>query len=144
MYIPDKFISGSQERLNVYTELNQLKSEKALLEYLGKLKDIYGKLPNQIKDICDAIRLKWKASKLGIERISIKNNRMKCYLIQNQDSHFYKSDTFGKIIHYIAEYPIGTSMKQTSQFIIIEFNGLRNCIEAKEKLEHVLTYCEQT
>lgn len=141
MYIPDKFISGSQERLNVYTELNQLKSEKALLEYLGKLKDIYGKLPNQIKDICDAIRLKWKASKLGIERISIKNNRMKCYLIQNQDHSFYQSDTFGKIINYIAEYPGGTSMKQTSQFIIIEFNGLRNCIQAKEKLEHVLSYC---
>ena len=56
MYIPDKYISGSQERLNVYTELNRIKSENELVDYLGKLKDIYGKLPTQIRDICDAIR----------------------------------------------------------------------------------------
>jgi transcription-repair coupling factor (superfamily II helicase) len=138
MYIPDKYISGSQERMNVYVEINQIKSEVELIKYLSKLKDVYGKLPIQIKDICDAIRLKWIATKLGIERINIKNGKMKCYLIQNQESSFYQSDTFGKMIHYINEYPVGTSMKQTSQFIILEFSTFKNCIEAKDKLSHIL------
>lgn len=140
MYIPDKYISGSQERMNVYVEINQLKSESELIRYLSKLKDIYGKLPLQIKDICDAIRLKWIATKLGIERIVIKNGKMKCYLIQNQESAFYQSETFGKILQYIAAYPVGTTMKQTSQHIVIEFSTFKNCVEAKDKLSHVLNY----
>jgi len=140
MYIPDKYISGSQERMNVYVELNQIKSEKEMVVYLGRLKDIYGKLPNQIKDICDAIRLKWMATQLGMERITIKNGKMKCYLIQNQESLFYQSEVFGKILQYIAQYPVGTNMKQTSQHIILEFSTFKNCIEAKDKLEHVKAY----
>lgn len=139
MYIPDKYITGSQERMNVYVDLNQMKSEKDLLVYLAKLKDVYGKLPNQIKDICDAIRLKWVATKLGMERISIKNGKMKCYLIQNQESSFYQSEIFGKMLNYINVYPVGTSMKQTSQHIIIEFSTFKNCIEAKDKLSHLLS-----
>lgn len=138
MYIPDKYITGSQERLNVYTELNQIKTEKELVNYLAKLKDIYGKLPLQIRDICDAIRLKWIATKLGMERISIKNRRMRCYLVQSQESEFYQSEIFGKILNYLAQYPVGSSMKQTSQYIILEFSTFKNCVEAKDKLEHIL------
>ena len=138
MYIPDKYITGSQERLNVYSELNQIKTERELIGYLVKLKDIYGKLPPQIKDICDAIRLKWIATQLGIERIIIKNGRMRCYLVQSQDSSFYQSDIFGKILNYLAQYPVGSSMKQTTQHIILEFSTFNNCVEAKDKLEHVL------
>lgn len=137
MYIPDKYITGSQERLNVYTELNQMKTEKELIVYLSQLNDIYGKLPNQIQDICDAIRLKWLATKLGVERIIIKNGKMRCYLVQNQDSPFYKSDIFGKMLNYLSQYPVGSSMKQTTQHIILEFSTFKNCIEAKDKLEHV-------
>jgi transcription-repair coupling factor (superfamily II helicase) len=142
MYIPDKYITGSQERLNVYTELNQMKTEKELIVYLSQLKDVYGKLPNQIQDICDAIRLKWLATKLGVERIIIKNGKMRCYLVQNQESPFYKSDIFGKILNYLSQYPVGSSMKQTAQHIILEFSTFKNCIEAKDKLEHVLKFCQ--
>lgn len=140
MYIPDSYIKGSQERLNVYTELNQVKSEAELELYLIKLKDIYGTLPRQIKDICDAIRLKWIATQLGIERIIIKSGKMRCYLLANQESIFYQSDTFGKILNYLAAYPVGTSMKQTSQNMIIEFSTFKNCVEAKDKLKHLLEY----
>ncbi|CAG0899176.1 unnamed protein product, partial [Darwinula stevensoni] len=143
MYIPDKYITGSQERLNVYTELNQMKMEKELTVYLSQLKDIYGKLPNQIQDICDAIRLKWLATKLGVERIIIKNGKMRCYLVQNQDSPFYKSDIFGKMLNYLSKYPVGSSMKQTAQHIILEFSTFKNCIEAKDKLEHVLKFTNE-
>ena len=142
MYIPDKYITGSQERLNVYTELNQMKTEKELIVYLSQLKDVYGKLPNQIQDICDAIRLKWLATKLGVERIIIKSGKMRCYLVQNQESPFYKSDIFGKMLNYLSQYPVGSSMKQTAQHIILEFSTFKNCIEAKDKLEHVLKFCQ--
>ena len=142
MYIPDKYITGSQERLNVYTELNQMKMEKELIVYLSQLKDVYGKLPNQIQDICDAIRLKWLATKLGVERIIIKSGKMRCYLVQNQESPFYKSDIFGKMLNYLSQYPVESSMKQTAQHIILEFSTFKNCIEAKDKLEHVLKFCQ--
>lgn len=144
MYIPDNYIKGSQERLQVYTDLNQIMDESELHQYLTKLKDIYGKHPIQLNHICDAIRLKWVATKLGIERIILKNGKMRCYLIQNQESIFYQSEIFGKILNYIAAYPVGTNMKQTSQHIILEFSNFNTSKEAKDKLEHIRSYSMNT
>lgn len=140
MYIPDAYIQGSQERLQVYTELNQIEHEVKLSQYLKRLKDIYGKHPVQLAYICDAIRLKWAATQLGIERIVLKNGRMRCYLIQNQESNFYQSETFGKLLNYIATYPVGANMKQTAQHMIVEFSNFKNCAEAKDKLLHILSW----
>jgi transcription-repair coupling factor (superfamily II helicase) len=137
LYIPDKYISQSQERISIYTELNILKNEEELEAFLKKLKDRFGKLPSQIFEICNALRLKWIASPLGIERIILKNNKMRCYLIQNKDSLYYKSETFGKILEHVSKIPFGCSIKHTSEYLIIEFLDIKNSEAAKNALSKI-------
>ncbi len=140
MFIPDNFISSSQDRMKVYTELNQIKNETELKIYLSKIKDVYGTLPIQINEISSALKLKWKATKLGIERIHLKSGKMKCYLIQNQDAAFYQSETFGIVLNYLVSFPEGIVMKQTSQNVIIEFSHIKTNLEANERLASVLEF----
>lgn len=138
MYIPDEYIVGSQERMSCYTDLNNVKNEQELQVFLKNLKDIYGDIPTPLHEIANAIRLKWTATKLGIERIILKKGKMKCYLIQNQDSSYYQSPLFGNLLNYVSQFPVGTNMKQTPQHIIIEFQPFHNCKEAKDKLDHIM------
>jgi transcription-repair coupling factor (superfamily II helicase) len=137
LFIPDEYIPQSQERMNIYTEFNQIENEHKMQKYLTQLKDKFGKFPPQVFEICNAIRLKWVATKLGIERIILKNGKMKCYLIQNQDSRYYQSDIFGKLLQFVSNNPVGINMKQTPQHLIIEFSNVSSSESAKVKLERV-------
>jgi transcription-repair coupling factor (superfamily II helicase) len=137
LFIPDEYIPQSQERMNIYTEFNQIENEDEMQKYLTQLKDKFGKFPPQVFEICNAIRLKWVATKLGIERIILKNGKMKCYLIQNQDSRYYQSDIFGKLLQFVSNNPVGINMKQTPQHLIIEFSNVSSSEAAKAKLERI-------
>ena len=63
--------------------------------------------------------------------------------VRAEPGSVYKSDIFGKMLNYLSQYPVGSSMKQTSQHIILEFSTFKNCIEAKDKLEHVLRFTNE-
>jgi transcription-repair coupling factor (superfamily II helicase) len=139
MYIPDDYIVNSQDRMAIYAEMNQLKEEPQLQNFIKNMEDRFGKIPKSTLGLADAIRLKWTAMALGIERIVIKNNKMRCYLIQNQQSSFYASDRFSKILQYLATFPSATSMKQTQAHLVLEFSNFENCAQANEKLQHIIS-----
>jgi len=143
MYIPDGYIATSQDRMKVYSELNKVKSEKELTAYLKQVEDVYGSLPAQVKEIYEVLHLKWVATKLGIERIIIKSTKMRCYLIQNQESRFYESKIFQKILDFISQQRHGASIKQTNNHIILEFSQIKNTAEARTKLNEIQGFIHQ-
>jgi hypothetical protein len=62
---------------------------------------------------------------------------MRCYLIQNKDSLYYKSETFGKILEHVSKIPFGCSIKHTSEYLIIEFLDIKNSEAAKNALSKI-------
>lgn len=138
MLIPDDYVKSINERLALYTELNLIKDEGGISRFKLQLQDRFGKIPKQVLELFEGVRLKWVAKKLGIERIIIKNKVMRCYFIQNTESVFYQSNQFSKVLAYVSAYPVNLSMKQTDQYLILEFKHMDKIKTAKEKLEHVL------
>ena len=72
--IPDTYVSNISERLNLYKQLNTFTKEKDITEFIECIKDRFGKMPDEINNLCNAIRLRWYAKKIGFERIILKNN----------------------------------------------------------------------
>jgi transcription-repair coupling factor (superfamily II helicase) len=140
MLIPDKYVSSTQERMILYTDMNELKSEDEIKAFEAKINDRFGPVPRQILELFDGLRLKWTAKKLGLERIIYRNKVMRCYFIQNQDSFFYKTSVFGKIIEYVSAYPVNTSMKQTGNHLILEFKNMENLKDATTQLEFMKNF----
>ena len=62
------------------------------------------------------------------------------YFIQNTESVFFQSDQFAKILNYINEFPVNTKMKQTDQYLILEFKHIDKLKVAKDKLEHICQF----
>jgi transcription-repair coupling factor (superfamily II helicase) len=47
----------------------------------------------------NSIRIKWIASRLGIERLVMKQGKMIGYFVSDQQMHYYKSNRFMAVMH---------------------------------------------
>ena len=99
--IPDNYVSNISERLNLYKEVNNFTKEEEIVAFINRLNDRFGKAPKAIDNVCDALRLRWIAKKIGFERIILKNNSMHAYFTSQSDSLFYESEMFKKSLDYL-------------------------------------------
>ena len=134
MLIPDKYVNKIDERLNLYTALNKTKNEEELQKFAKDLKDRFGDIPASVEELFNAIRLKWLATGLGMERIMVKKGKMVCYFIQNQDSRFYSSDVFGKIMKFVQHFPQHANIKQVKTRLMLSFMDVKSMHDAFERL----------
>ena len=118
--IPDDYVSVISERLSLYNKLGELKTEDELHVFENELIDRFGEMPTQVVDLLNSVRIKWVAKELGLERIILKQNRLIGYFIADQQSGFYQTSNFTKVL---------TSLKQNSKTCVMKEkqtkNGLR-------------------
>src|SRR5690606_30864502 len=105
LLFPDEYINSVSERLNLYNELSQIKDEKALQAYQDQLTDRFGPLPKPALALLDSIRMKWLASHMGIEKLVLKQGKMLGYFISDQQSDFYQTNRFTRILEFIQRHP---------------------------------------
>ncbi len=139
MLIPDDYVNNIQERLNLYTEMDGLDEEKSLSEFRDKLRDRFGPIPEEVEELFNGIRMRWLAKGLGFERISLKNNKLRCYFVANPQSAFYESALFKSIMEYvsISGHKKGISLKQSRNFLILIKENVRSLKEANVILNRI-------
>jgi len=112
LLFPDDYVNNITERLNLYTKLNELKDEESLQNFEKELIDRFGELPVQVVDLLNSVRIKWIALAIGLERVVMKKGRFVGYFISDQQSSFYQSDTFGKVLQYVQSNSSTIKMKE--------------------------------
>ncbi len=104
LLFPDDYINNTTERLNLYTELSQIKKEADLQKFETALIDRFGELPAQAEDLLNSVRIKWIANGIGLEKIFLQNGKLLGYFIADQQSEFYQSTTFTKVLHFVQSH----------------------------------------
>ncbi len=120
LLFPDDYINTVSERLNLYNELSSLKDENELAAYELKLIDRFGPLPKEAKNLLNSVKIKWIATSIGLEKIVLKKDKIVGYFISDQQSEFYQSPIFGKLIQYVQHNPKVAQIKEKQTR-----NGLR-------------------
>ena len=140
MLIPDEYVSNIQERLSLYTELDAIETEEALAEFESRLRDRFGKLPVQVKGLFEGLRLRWVCKALGFERIILKNDKLRCYFVENPQSSFYESSLFNNILQLVSTqgHKMGLSFKQSNKHFILVKDHVKGLWEAHEVLQKIL------
>ena len=121
MLIPDDYVSNTQERLSLYTQLDAITKEEDLEAFAKMLKDRFGPIPKAVFELFHGLRLRWICRRLGFDRVILKNNKLRCYFIENPQSAFYESATFNRIMQFMAKGALGTriTMKQTGKRLLL-------------------------
>ena len=112
LLFPDDYVNNITERLNLYTELNNLKTEEELQKFESEIIDRFGELPIQVEDLLNSVRIKWIATKIGLEKIIMKQGKLIGYFISDQQSGFYQSEMFTKVLQFVQLHPNICKMKE--------------------------------
>ncbi len=133
--IPDTYVNNISERLNLYKELNSFTTEAEIEAFISRLKDRFGEVPVAIYNICDALRLRWFAKKIGFERIILKNDSMRAYFPSQADSPYYNSVAFQQALEYLKPNFGTCEIIENKEKLSMRFKNI-NSIEA------ALSVCE--
>jgi transcription-repair coupling factor (superfamily II helicase) len=137
LLFPDEYISSISERMLLYRELDDMKSEEALHLFENSMIDRFGPLPEQAQELINVVRLRWAAIDLNIERIIIKDSKMICYLPSDPSSNYYQSPKFQKLMQWVVQNPNRCSVKEAKAKLSINFKGINSIIIAGDILKGI-------
>ena len=76
-------------------------SDFVLDNAIKQLEDRFGKVPDEIFTLCDALRLRWLGKQIGFERVILKDDKMRAYFTSKADSPYYNSSSFNLVLNYL-------------------------------------------
>ena len=139
LLFPDDYVNNITERLNLYTKLNELKNEAQLQKFEKELLDRFGEMPKQAEDLLNSVRIKWIAISMGLERVVMKQKKMVGYFVADQQSSFYQSEAFTKVLQYVQSHPQKVTMKEKQTRnglrLLLTFEGISSVDKALRALE---------
>lgn len=127
---PAYYIYNIDERLKIYSKLDKIKEESELVIFEQQLEDRFGKLPEVSRELINVVRLRITAMLLGIEKIIIKRNQMTCRLIPNEESQFYQTEMFTKILTFTQKFPNKLSLETKKNKPVMIFQNIKSIKEA--------------
>ena len=136
--IPDEYVENITERVGLYQQLDNSKTEDDLSTFEKQLIDRFGPVPEQTKQLINIVRLRWLAMKLGFEKLVLKNKRMNGWFITNKNSPFYQSETFSKILSFVQNNPKICQMKQGEEKLSLLIENIKNIDAAIELLKKII------
>lgn len=135
---PDEYISNISERIRLYKELNEIKTGDDLIKYQQRLSDRFGALPPQAVALLGIVNTKWLASKLGIEKILLKNGVLIGYFVSDPNSFFYKTSLFIAIMNYINSHHKNMSIRQKENRLSLTIRNINSVEEANKVLDTII------
>ncbi len=139
LLFPDDYINSVNERLNLYNELGNVKDEEGLLAYEQKLIDRFGPLPKEAQALLNSIRIKWIATRLGIEKLIMKQGKMIGYFVGDQQSDYYQSARFHKVLQFVQQNGNLCKMKEketkSGLRLLVTFEHVKSIKRALELME---------
>jgi len=132
--IPDTYVSNIAERLALYKELDSIADEEDLLVFQNMLIDRFGPISLQTQELINTLRLRWIASKLGMEKIVLKESLLKAYFVSNPESSYYQSEVFTGIITFVKEHPHFCKLRESNNKLIIVISNVNSVAEALQQI----------
>jgi transcription-repair coupling factor (superfamily II helicase) len=134
LVIPDDYVNQIAERFNLYKELDEIKNETELISFEASIIDRFGPIPIETTELIKTIRLRWLAKEIGFERLILKSNILIGTFISNQQSAYYQSEQFSKVLNYVQNQKAGSKMTEKNNKLRLRFDEVKNIQQAIDKL----------
>ncbi|POY35618.1 transcription-repair coupling factor [Solitalea longa] len=137
LLIPDEYVSSIQERYNLYNELSRIENETQLNAFATQLNDRFGPLPRQVKELLNTMRLQWLAKEIGFEKLMVKNKTLRGFFISNQQSPYFESESFTKVLHYVQTHQRNSRLKEGKNTLSITVDNIQHIQQAIDTLNEL-------
>ncbi|MCW3804230.1 transcription-repair coupling factor [Plebeiibacterium marinum] len=122
LLLPEEYVENVAERMQLYRKLDGLKDQMELTAFENELNDRFGNIPETTQELIKVVQIRWLAIDLGVEKIVYKNNKLIIYFVSNQESPYYQSPVFTKILAYLQHNAKEAKMKEKAGKLSLVFN----------------------
>ncbi|MEQ8517750.1 MAG: transcription-repair coupling factor [Cytophagales bacterium] len=140
---PETYIPNVSERLRLYTELDNVKNDKELEEFVEHIKDRFGKLPESVRDLVETARLRWLAEELGFGKLSLKSGKLKGYILDTSNESYFQSEVFGAILNFVKAHPKICQLKEVKDMLVLNMNNIHGISDAKSALKNIISFIKE-
>ncbi len=132
--LPDTYIGHSAEKLSLYRRLDSLSTDAELDEFACELEDRFGRMPDEVRELLDVVRVRKVCVSLGIERAKIKNGLMILYFVGEKESPYFRSAIFNGLLQYIATKSDKFALRQNNNKLNLLVRNVRDVGDAYRQL----------
>ncbi len=139
LLLPADYVPQESERIALYQELDSIERERDLLEFRERLVDRFGKIPRVTAELLRIPRLRRLARRLGIEKVSLKQDKMFVYFVDDSNVAYYQSPMFGKLLRFLQENPRRCQIRERNGRRSFAISHVSTVEEAVALLDGVLS-----
>ena len=93
-YIPDDFIKDSSQKIEIYQNIALCRTEEDIQNVIDEIIDRYGKMPDELENLIEIVRIKELSRKVSIAKIAQRMENVVFYFENNN----YPEDLINKLI----------------------------------------------
>jgi transcription-repair coupling factor (superfamily II helicase) len=137
LLIPDTYINNVAERFMIYQSLDNTNDLADLERFESNLVDRFGPMPDVVHELIKSIQLRWLAKSIGFEKLVIKSNKMIGYFVAEQESPYYQSTQFTRVLNFIQTNPADAKMNEQNNKLRLIFEHVKSISKAIKNLEQI-------
>ena len=139
LLIPEDYVSNISERLKLYSTLDNYNEEEQLVAFAKDIRDRFGPVPPEVEELIDSVRLRWQAQELGMEKIRLKNETMRCYFIAENNTDFFNSAVFGSILAFAQQHPAKVRLKEVKNKPVLDIDEIDAIATARKVFKQIVS-----
>ena len=135
--IPDMYVESIGERLSLYTRLDQSENDEELELLHREMVDRFGPMPKSVEDLFTTVKCRKIAIALGFEKMTLKDETVRCFFINRPDAPYFESVTFKQLLLFAQTAMNTAHFKQAGKnFILIikDIKGMSECYRLLNKI----------
>jgi transcription-repair coupling factor (superfamily II helicase) len=99
-----------------------------------RLQDRFGAVPQPVRELMDVVKLRREAINLGMEHVKVKNGLMIVRFVGDNNSPFFKTDTFLNMLRRVVSEPDRFVVKQYNNRLSMTVRKIYSIAEGVEML----------
>ena len=122
----------------VYRSLAEVNNEEELGRFQEGLEDRFGPITPAVERLLHSKRLIWAGKHIGFERVVFKSKKLIGYFLPDQESSYFQSPKFTKVLQYVQSNPNRVQMRERNGRLSLVFTNVSTLDKAIATLEEVM------
>ena len=135
--IPDSYVRSQSEKLRLYREIDAMRSDEQFEAFATRLVDRFGAIPQSVRELIDVVKLRREAINLGMEHVKVKNGLLIVRFVGDNNSPFFKTDTFLNMLRRVVAEPDRFVVKQYNNRLSMTVRKIYSIAEAVAMFRHL-------
>lgn len=129
LFIPPQYIQDSQQRMEIYKRLSEVKNEAEIDDLRMELKDRFGPLPREAEELLEISEIKLLSQAKEISRLSLRKDRLKIEFEQSKRIGKEEIRKYREGLTYPLEFYAEKNLKME-----LSLNSTENRLEQTKKV----------